>query len=149
MEIEKELVAIELEIDSKESVIAFLGNRLLEKAYVKEGFVESVLKREETFPTGLPTIPFGIAIPHTDGDMVNESKIAFATLKNPVKFLAMGQSGELIDIKVVFMLALKEPAAQLATLQKLVGLFQNPETVSKLAAITSAEELNDLINIKA
>lgn len=149
MKLDRELVIIELEADSKEEVLTLMGNQLIEKGFVKEDFVESILKREESFPTGLPTEPFGVAIPHTDGDMVKESKIAFASLKKPVKFLAMGQSEELIDIKLVFMLALKNPADQLATLQKLVGLFQNPETVSKLARTKNADELNELIRIEA
>lgn len=149
MEIEKELVVIDMEADSKEAALTVLGTKLIEQGFVKEGFIESVLKRETSYPTGLPTSPFGVAIPHTDGDMVNHSKIAFASLKEPVKFNAMGQGVDLVDVKLVFMLALQNPADQLETLQKLVGLFQDPETVSKLAEIKSAEELNRLIADKA
>lgn len=149
MEIDEGLVVIELEADSKEEVLAVLGTQLTKQGFVKEEFVESVLKRETSYPTGLPTSPFGVAIPHTDGDMVNHSKIAFASLKKPVKFNAMGQGGELVDVKLVFMLALQSPADQLETLQQLVGLFQDPETVSKLAGIKSAVELNRLLADKA
>lgn len=149
MKIDKELVVIDLEADSKEEVLTVLGTQLTEQGFVKEEFVESVLKREMSYPTGLPTSPFGVAIPHTDGDMVNHSKIAFASLKNPVKFTAMGQGEAQVDVKLVFMLALQKPADQLESLQKLVGLFQDPETVSKLAGIKSADELNELIVDKA
>lgn len=149
MEIENGLVVIELEAGSKEEVLTLLGTKLIEQGVVKEGFIESVLKRETSYPTGLPTSPFGVAIPHTDGDMVNHSKIAFASLKEPVKFNAMGQGADLVDVKLVFMLALQNPADQLETLQKLVGLFQDPETVVKLAQVKSAEELNGVIADKA
>ncbi|PSL40998.1 PTS system IIA component (Gat family) [Planomicrobium soli] len=146
MKLDKELVVIDLEVDSKEEALEVLGKQLLEIGVVKEGFVESILKREEAFPTGLPTAPFGVAIPHTDGDMVNESKIAFALLKEPVKFYMMGKNDELVAVKMIFMLALKTPEDQLEMLQKLVGMFQNPETVTKLAETKDVDALNKLIS---
>ncbi|MGK7379247.1 PTS sugar transporter subunit IIA [Planococcus sp. 1R117A] len=149
MKLDEELVIIEMEANSKEEVLTILGNQLLKKGFVKENFVESILEREKTFPTGLPTVPFGVAIPHTDGNMVNESKIAFATLKKTVKFVAMGQGDQLVDVKLVFLLALKHPSGQLEMLQKLVGLFQNPDTVSRLAAVKNVDELNELVGDKS
>lgn len=148
MRVEKELAIIELEADSKEQVLQQLGSRLIEQGYVKEGFIESILKREETYPTGLPTEPFGVAIPHTDGDMVHRSTVAFASLKNPVKFLMMGTDDKLVDVKLIFMLALKSPDDQLEMLQKLMGLIQDPEMVSKLVHINSIEALNELVEDK-
>src|SRR5690606_25252813 len=91
VKLDKELALINIDAASKEEVLELLGNKLLDKGFVKEGIVASVLQREASYPTGLPTQPHGVAIPHTDGDMVNESKIAFASLKNPVGFTAMGQ----------------------------------------------------------
>ncbi|WKA56618.1 PTS sugar transporter subunit IIA [Planococcus shixiaomingii] len=108
MKIDKELVEIGLEANSKEDVLRILGNRLVKAGFVKEGYIESVLSREKNFPTGLPTVPFGVAIPHTDGDMVHVSKIAFASLKKPVKFFAMGRNDELIDVKMVFYAGIKK-----------------------------------------
>lgn len=148
VKLDKELTLINVEAASKEEVLELLGNKLLDKGFVKEGFVKSVLQREASYPTGLPTQPYGVAIPHTDGDMVNESKIAFASLKNPVRFTAMGQGDVEVEVKLVFMLALKNPADQLETLQKLVGLFQDAETVSQLAGVKDAEELNGLVASK-
>lgn len=149
MKIDEELVEIDLEADSKEEVLKALGYRLAKKGSVKEGYITSVLQREESFPTGLPTEPFGVAIPHTDGDLVNESEVAFALLKNPVKFSAMGSGDQLIDVKMVFMLALKTPESQLDMLQKLVSLFQNAETVRQLAKVKDADQLNALIQERA
>ncbi|TWT05560.1 PTS sugar transporter subunit IIA [Planococcus sp. CPCC 101016] len=148
MKVAEELTIIEMEADSKEEVLDLLGNRLFEQGFVKEGFVESILKREENYPTGLPTEPVGVAIPHTDGDMVNKSTIAFANLKNPVKFLMMGTDDKWVDVKLIFMLALKSSDDQLNMLQKLVGLFQDPEMVSKLAEVKDVNELNELVQDK-
>ena len=60
----------------------------------------------------------------------------------------MGQGDVEVEVKLVFMLALKNPADQLETLQKLVGLFQDAETVSQLAGVKDAEELNRLVASK-
>ena len=148
MRVAEELVIIEMEANLKEEVMDLLGTRLFEQGFVKEGFIESILKREENYPTGLPTEPFGVAIPHTDGDMVNQSTIAFANLKNPVKFMMMGTDDKLVDVKLIFMLALKSPDDQLDMLQKLVGLLQDPEMVSKLAEVKDVDELNELVEDK-
>lgn len=145
MRVAEELVIIEMETDSKEEILDLLGTRLFEQGFVKEGFVESILQREKNYPTGLPTEPYGVAIPHTDGNMVNRSTIAFASLKNPVKFLMMGTDDKLVDVKLIFMLALKNPDDQLEMLQKLIGLIQNPDTVSKLAEIKGVNELNKIV----
>ncbi|MDQ0430749.1 PTS system galactitol-specific IIA component [Planomicrobium stackebrandtii] len=145
MRIEEELAIIELEADSKEQVLQLLGSRLIDQGYVKEGFIESILKREVAYPTGLPTEPFGVAIPHTDGDMVHRSTVAFASLKKPVQFLMMGTDDKLVDVQLIFMLALKSPDDQLEMLQKLMGLIQDPEMVSKLVRIESVGALNELV----
>lgn len=145
MKFEKELAVFGSEADVKEEILSELGKRLIEKGWVKEGFIQSILDREKAFPTGLPTAPFGVAIPHTDGHMVNHPGIAFASLKKPVKFLAMGSDSVLVEVKLVFMLALKSPEDQLDMLQKLVALFQNPDTVEKLAKANTLEQLNGLV----
>ncbi|MGH2318742.1 PTS sugar transporter subunit IIA [Planococcus sp. SE5232] len=148
MKVEKELAIIELEATSKEEALQLLGSKLIEQGYVKENFIESILEREKNYPTGLPTEPFGVAIPHTDGDMIHTSTIAFASLKNPVKFLMMGTDDKLVEVKLIFMLALKSPDDQLEMLQKLMELIQDPEMVSKLVQIKSVDELNGLVGDK-
>jgi len=146
MKLNSELVMIELDSASKEEVLKTLGNQLHENGYVTEDFVESILQREKNFPTGLPTTPFGVAIPHTDADKVIEPQMAFASLKNPVPFQAMGSGGDKVEVSLVFMLALNKPEDQLQTLQKLTGLFQDEEMVVKLRQIKSTEEFNELMN---
>ncbi|MFD1449061.1 PTS sugar transporter subunit IIA [Oceanobacillus profundus] len=145
MKLKERLIMVELETDTKEEAITMLGNQLYECGYVKDDFVESVLKREKEFPTGLATSPFGVAIPHTDGDKVIESQVAFASLKEPVKFHAMGSLNEEIDVKLIFMLALNDPMEQLEMLQKLTGMFQDEEMVSRLGKIQDTNEFNELI----
>ncbi|NAP00674.1 PTS sugar transporter subunit IIA, partial [Halomonas sp. MG34] len=73
--------------------------------------------------------------------------IAFASLKNPVKFKAMGNSGSDVEVKLIFMLALDNPEAQLQTLQQLTSIFQNEEMVKKLAEVNSSEEFTSVMHV--
>lgn len=146
MKTDKELIMIGLELDTKEEVLKAMGNRLREAGYVTDDFVASVLEREYIYPTGLPTLPYAIAIPHTDTDKVIESRIAFATLKDSVTFSVMGNSDTEIDVKIIFMLALNNPNKQLKTLQNLTNVFQNEEMVDKLGNVQSIEECERLFS---
>lgn len=140
MEIDKELMMIGVEFETKEEVLKAMGTQLYEEGYVTGDFIENVLDREEKFPTGLPTVPHAIAIPHTDTDKVIKSKIAFATLKKPVSFSNMGNSDDQVDVKIIFMLALNEPGKQLTTLQNLIEMVQNEQIVANLESAKNIDE---------
>ena len=47
-----DLIALNLEVKNKEEVIQELGKRMFEKGYVKSTYIDAVLEREKTLPTG-------------------------------------------------------------------------------------------------
>ncbi|MRH41529.1 PTS sugar transporter subunit IIA [Aquibacillus halophilus] len=145
MIIDDELILINLVAETRDRALSVLGNRLFEEGYVTADFVRSVMEREKVYPTGLPTSPYGLAIPHTDSDKVIKPKIAIATLKDPVKFLSMSNLEEEVDVKIIFMLALKDPLEQLEVLQKLTGIFQDSDAVTRIANVESSEEFYQLL----
>ena len=89
------------------------------------------------------TQTIGVAIPHTDPDKVIEPQIGFMSLKHPVTFHQMGDNAE-IQVKLIFMLALKKSDDQLSMLQKLMALFQNQEAMDALQKI---EQKNDFLDL--
>src|SRR5690625_1564613 len=101
MIIDEKLVLFDIEVESKEDVIETLGTKLRKNGYVTDEFVKGAVAREQTYPTGLPTSPYGIAIPHTDADKVIEGQIAFANTKNPVAFQSMSDSSVTVDVNIV------------------------------------------------
>lgn len=145
MEIDKDLIMVGLHVETKEEALEKMGRQLFEQGYVTEEFIPSVLKREQEYPTGLPTLPYAIAIPHTDSDKVIEPKIAIATLKETVPFSVMGNSNMEVDVKIIFMLALDSPDKQLETLKKLTGIFQNKEAVEKFGNVQNVKECEKLL----
>lgn len=124
-----------LEVDAKDSTeaIDLLGRSLMENGYIKQGYVDSVLQRERTFPTGLVLKNVGIAIPHASPEgNVLKNGIAIARLNNPVQFNWMENPDEKIDVNMVFMLALADSSEHLDVLKKLFIAFQNEELVESL-----------------
>ncbi|MFL8938329.1 PTS sugar transporter subunit IIA [Rossellomorea oryzaecorticis] len=141
---DKEVSLFNRNFKDREEVIAELVSRMEEKELVTNEYKQSVIEREREFPTGLQTLPFGIAIPHADSENVLQTQIGFASLENPVEFKAMG-SNEPVQVKLIFLLAIKNPNDHLDTLQKLIGIFQSEHLVNSFSACSSQDELNNVL----
>jgi PTS system galactitol-specific IIA component len=88
--INADIVMLNEDIVEKDNILALMANRLIDKGYTKQSYLQAVLNREKEYPTGLPTNGVGVAIPHADTKYVLKPGIAVATLKSPVKFNVMG-----------------------------------------------------------
>lgn len=119
---------------SKEEVIEELAHHLHCKGYVRQEYINSVLDRETNYPTGLPTNTYGIAIPHADSINVIETSIAVAILNEDTLFSEMGGSeqSDNIPVRLVFLLAIKDPSKQLQLLQEIVELISNEHIVKNI-----------------
>lgn len=126
-------------VSTDEEVLSLIADHLHEKGCVKDGYKEAILEREREFPTGLFTGNINVAIPHADVKFVNEASIAVGILKTPVKFCAMDEPENKINVSLVVMLALKEAHGHIEMLQKVVSLIQNQESLKK---IISSEDLD-------
>lgn len=140
------LIELDVEANTSEDILKKLANLLISKGYVKESYLNAVIEREKVFPTGLATESVGVAIPHADIVHVNKTAIAIAVLKKPIKFKAMGNPEEEVDVKLVFMLAIKDPAMQLKLLQDLVEIFQDKKMLMCLANSKNVESIISMIN---
>lgn len=141
---DEEIVLLDITPKDSTEALSIVSDELIKKNVVKESYKDAIIKREEEFPTGLNAPSCGIAIPHTDAIHVNKPQIAIARLAQPVKFLQMGDGAD-VEAKLIFMLALKEPHAQLETLQKLMALIQNETAVAEwIAAKDSKTAINVL-----
>lgn len=144
--INADIIMLEMECVENNEILTAMANRLISKGYAKQGYLQAVLNREKEYPTGLPTNGVGVAIPHADTKYVLKPGIAVATLKNPVKFNVMGNPEQQVDVKLLFMLAIKEPKFQVNILKKLVSIFQVKQLLVKLINIKNEKELADTLN---
>ena len=138
---DKKIMLFNQDVEGSKEIITLLANELEKQRMVKNDFLTHTLERETKFPTGLETRGLGVAIPHTDSRYVNESQIAFATLKRPVNFKSMVDLDKNVSVSLVFMIAMSRPHEQAGLLSKLMGLFQNPEELEKLRICKTKDEV--------
>jgi galactitol PTS system EIIA component len=143
---DRKITFFDLEASDRQDALKKMAESLYEANLVNASFHTGILEREETFPTGLPVVPYGVAIPHTDADKVITPQIAFASLKNPVKFQMMGNGTEEVDVSLIFMLALQKADDQLTMLQRLMEIFQDSSLLLEFSKCKNQENLDDLLN---
>ncbi|NTU75392.1 MAG: PTS sugar transporter subunit IIA [Anaerolineaceae bacterium] len=140
--------AIQLNLDAETSsdVINCLGNKLFAAGYVRDTFVQAALTRESKLPTGLPLDgEINAAIPHTDCEHVFKAGLAMATLTKPVIFQNMISPEESVPVRLVFVLALDHPKAQVEMLMEVAGVLQNKELIEKLMQATTNDEVQSIL----
>lgn len=142
--IQDELINIAKEDLNYKEVIRYLGKTFLNNEYIREEYINDVLTREESFPTGLELKNMGIAIPHANPDNVLKNGISILKLKNPVRFSNM-ETGDDVYVSMAFMLALKDPNDHLKMLQSLFIMFQKEEVMDKLINASSKDEIKDIV----
>ena len=65
--IDEQLILTDLDVKNSKELFQIIGNKLFDEGLVTERFTEEIIKREEKYPTGLPTkIP--ISLCHTDSE---------------------------------------------------------------------------------
>ncbi len=136
-------VLLNINAKSAVDVITKLGNELFKTGYVRETFVGAAITREKKMPTGLPLLGgINAAIPHTDIEHVLKPGLAIATLKNDVIFQNMAIPEEKVAVRLVFLLALEQPKAQIEMLQEIAKVLQNPDLINKMI---TAKNYNEVI----
>lgn len=128
-----------------EQVIRLLCARLAEHGYIEPSYQEDVLQREREFPTALPTKPFPTAIPHADHSAVLTEGSALAILSHPVGFKSMEDPSVSLEVRLVWLLAIKEPSRQVPTLQWIAELLQDQHVLAKLTASRDASEAMNVL----
>lgn len=147
MFLDKNLVARELSAESDIDALKQLSALMIKEGVAKESFTSAILEREKIFPTGLPMEDIGVAIPHTDAEHVIKQSISIGILQEPVEFRVMGgDEGEFVKVKIIFMLAIKNPQKQVEFLQALVDLIQKEGAIEKLVNLHSNSEIVETFN---
>ena len=62
----RELILRNVEAKNAEDAIRQVGQRFFDAGFVKDTYIDAVLAREVTYPTGLQLAEIGVAMPHTD-----------------------------------------------------------------------------------
>jgi activator of the mannose operon (transcriptional antiterminator) len=131
------LVCLQLDFGHRYEVIEHLANVLYTNGFVEKEYAHNAIVREKMSPT---TIGAGIAIPHGNPALIQQSAIAIGTLKEPIEW-----EGEWVSL--VFMLAAKNNG-QKETRQlfaELSHISEEPDLIQALVHETKAERFLALL----
>ncbi|MEW6048874.1 MAG: PTS sugar transporter subunit IIA [Bacillota bacterium] len=130
--------------ESWRDVLQGMAGELECRGVVSKEYVSALLQREEQFPTGLPTEPVGVAIPHADAQFVRSPAIAVAKLRRPVLFRRMDLPSTEVAVSLVVMLAIHQAEWQVRLLEAVARVLQDPGLIGELASATSGDELRQV-----
>ena len=121
------------------------GEALYKKGFVKDTFVEGCTKREEMFPTGLPSEE-PVAIPHADAEYVLKEAICFLVLENPITFRRMDNPEENISTRLVVNMAISAGGSQVKMLMKLMDILKSKDDVLKIINEYNDDQILEFAN---
>ena len=143
--VDPELIFPEIKAKDRYDALHQITDSLKEKGYVKEGYYEMLIEREERYPTGLRTEPFAVAVPHADPDCVLKPCIAVARLSEPVAFHEMGNEQDTVAVRYIFNLVLQKMDQQLELLRTVIGVFTNQASMKLLAEETDPYKIAEIL----
>lgn len=142
--IHEDLIQVNYLAKDQFTAIQMAVNPLEKKGFVNEEFLNAVMERERTFPTGLPT-KVGVALPHTEAKYVKEESISILTLNKPIIFAGMGNPKESVPVEIIFLLAICNPEKQLGVLQTIITIIQNEKVLHKIKDAKEPKTIYNLI----
>ena len=131
---------------SRDAVIRLLADEMASFGMVDASYGESVLERERSYPTGVPTEPVAVAIPHSERIQVSKTGIGVAVLTNSAKFASIDAPENLLDVKVVFMLAISSDDGHLDIIQDIMGIIQDRHVVDSLLTAGTPGKIEEIMH---
>lgn len=137
--IKKENIIYNLDAKNVSDVIGSLSQKFYDNGDIKDvnAFQKAVFERENQIPTSIGNL---VAIPHGKSESVNNSTVAFAKLKEPIKW---GEKNE-DEVMYVFLLSIKESDKGDNHLRTLANLSSNLMDNDFINAIKSSKNIDEL-----
>jgi PTS system galactitol-specific IIA component len=142
--IDEKIILLNLKAADSAGVISQMGECVLKAGLVREDFIEAVIRREQKYPTALPTkIP--VALCHTDAEYLLGSFIGAATLAEPVPFREMGNSEHWQPVEIVFLLGIAVKGEHMDVLKSVLKLIQDETMLQAIRAAESTAEIKKIL----
>lgn len=138
------LIFTKIEVDTNVDAIKYMADHFVKLGYCKTEYISSLIKRENEYPTGLNIDGIGVAIPHTDTNLVNEESLGMAILSKPVSFIEMG-TDDVVMVDIIFMLAVKEAKEHIESLQGVINMIQNKKILNAIRGSDKKEQVVEII----
>ena len=139
-------VLLDADVETAEDCIRRAGDMFEKNGYVKAGYADAVVAREEEYPTGLPGKGINIAIPHTNNKLVNAPAVGVIIPKKPVTFSMMGMKENKLECEVILPLVVKDSRQQIGMLKQMMKIIQDGELLKKLRDSRDKKEIMELLS---
>lgn len=137
--LDEELCFIDDKRRNLADIINYYGKIMEEKGYVKNGFCENVLERENISST---VIGKGIAIPHSTQEFVEKSKICIVRLKDPIIL-----DGEKVKLIIILALKFNDYTVTKEFYRKFYSILDSKKLIGKIMeASDSLHILHEFLN---
>ena len=117
-----------------QDMLKLVAHKLNELGYVKDGYAEVLIEREQDHPTGLAVKDLiNVAIPHADAEYVlRQAIVIIAHPDSCFRFRKMDEPEEPICVEIVFLMVVKESDGYLRFLSDLTELLQDREFIQTM-----------------
>lgn len=130
---------------NRDELYAYLATELQNEEYVNDTFLEALKIRESQFPTGIVSHDYNIALPHVDAQHVKRNALIIVKLDEPIKFNRMDKLDEVIDVKLIFMLLIKDVKYHMQAISNLAKLWFDNDFMKSLLTVKDKEDLVALV----
>lgn len=142
-----QIIGYEITGTDRESVLREMAGYLESKGMVKPTYGQLVIERENRFPTGIPSEPIAVAIPHSERDAVLKTAILIGkTKESGISFRRIDDPNLEVNAKVIFMLAIDSNREQLDTISKIMELIQDSKLIEKILKAETTEKIEALVS---
>jgi len=127
------------EVSSWEESIKIAAKPLLEKKFIKETYIQSMIDNVHKYGGYIVLVP-EIAMPHAkDEDSVNQTGMSFLKLEKPVEY------PDEKEVKIIFVLAAKDNSGHLELIADLSSILADDDVLTKFKNVKNEKELIELI----
>lgn len=137
---------IEMDVRNTEEFFKTLYPFLLKKSYVNESFLDAIEEREGRFPTGIEMEQYNIALPHVDSIHVKQNALILCRLIQPITFRKMDETTKLLQVKVVFLLLIKDLQIHVQAISDLTKIWKNADLMNNLLKVKNKQEVVQLFS---
>lgn len=141
----KELVFLDIESANENELFEVMADKLKNKGFVNEKYLDGLIKREKVFPTGLQLEDYGVSIPHTDPETVKKDFIAIVRPRSPISFSLMEDNDKKASMDLCFFIGLRDGKKSPAALMELISLIQNHKLILSVLNENNKEKIIEKI----
>lgn len=147
-ELREELLFVPMTAADDREVLRILGHAMVERGYAEEPYVQALLRREQSYPTGLDLQGIGVAIPHTDSGYIRKEGVAIALLEQPVLFRKMGAENSRVPVRLVILFTVPDSNRHIGRLQTILQIIQDREALESLLRVSDSRQMIEEIRKK-